>query len=276
MTVKLFDTHSHYNLKPLLSSWEKLMLAAKKVGLIKSVVVGTDMSSNLAALNLQQQVPTFFLAAAGIHPELAISDEQIAQELSFLRSIDPKSIVAYGELGLDFYHFNRQDSLFLQQVKFQLTLLQVQLELAAENKKPLILHVRDDFCAVNQLDNAYGLLINTLLQSSAKNLPLIFHCFSGNQEYLEKIIAEFPQAYISFAGNLTFKSAGILRQLSLQVPPDRLLLETDSPFLSPEPQRGRPCLPEFFAHTATFVQNQLHFDLEQIYLNSCQVFNLKP
>ncbi len=276
MVVKLFDTHSHYNLEPFFSSWEELMLAAKKVGIVKSVVVGTETISNLAAVNMRQKMPDFFLAAVGIHPELATNDEQIAKELSLLRLIEPKLIAAYGEIGLDFYRFDRQAATFSQQVKLQLSLLQPQLELAVQAEKPLILHVRDDFCDVNQPDNAYGLLIDTLLHSSARTSPLVFHCFSGNQDYLQKIIAEFPQAYISFAGNLTFKSAGILRELAAQVPQDRLLLETDAPFLSPEPQRGRPCLPEFFAYTASFAAQQLHLDLEQIYLNSCQVFNFKP
>ena len=177
---------------------------------------------------------------------------------------------------MDFYRFDRQATAFPQQIKYQLSLLQTQLELASQTKKPIILHVRDDFCAVNQLDNAYGLLIDTLLHSSARTSPLVFHCFSGNQEYLQKIIAEFSHSYVSFAGNLTFKNAGILRELSTQVPSNRLLLETDAPFLSPEPKRGQACLPEFFAHTASFAAQQLHLDLEQIYLNSCQLFNLKP
>lgn len=276
MTIKLFDTHSHYNLEPLLQSWEDLMAAAQNEGIVRSVVVGADAASSLVAAKLREKAKSFFLASIGIHPEMATSDSQIIDQLSVLKTIQPQLIDAYGEIGLDFYRFDRQSPQFSQQITLQLSLLKTQLELAASTKKPLILHVRDDFCAVNQLDNAYGLLINTLLDSSARTSPLVFHCFSGDQEYLQKIIAEFPQAYISFAGNLTFKSAGILRQLITQVPRDRLLLETDAPFLSPEPQRGRLCLPEFFAHTARFAEQQLQLDLKQIYFNSCQLFQLQP
>lgn len=271
----LFDTHSHYNISPLYEDWQNLAKNAQSAGITKSVVVGVDAASSQVAVNMREKLPAFFLASAGLHPDVATSVDNVTRELAAFCQLDLDHFAAYGELGLDFFHLDRQAPTFVDQVRLQIQLLQSQLDFIALHspRRPLIFHVRDVFCNVDIDDNAYGLLIKNIAASRIADFPLIFHCFSGNQAYLARIL-EFSQSYISFAGNLTFKSAGNLRELLRLVPPNRLLLETDAPFLSPEPCRGQPCQPVFLRHTATYAARALQVDLDQVYTNSCQLFSL--
>lgn len=268
----LFDTHSHYNLSPLLENYQALQTDALDAQIQRAVVVGTDTQSSQTAVNLQEKMPDYFLASLGLHPEICQGDEATFQaEIEKWQQIDQSQFAAYGEIGLDFFHLDKTAPNFARLVARQTQLLTLQLEAALRQPKPVIFHVRDDFCDPDHDTNAYGLILKIIAHTHADNLTLIFHCFSGNTAYLEKVLA-LPQSYISFAGNLTFKSAANLRELSLCVPSQRLLLETDSPFLAPEGERGKACLPAMLAITAKFAEKNLNLNLDQIYQNSCQLF----
>ncbi len=275
--LRLFDTHSHYNLLPLSEDWSNLAINAKNAGISHSLIAGTTATSSQDALNMREKMPDFFLASAGLHPEIAINQNELDQALRAWQNLDLAAFDAYGEIGLDFYHLDRQAPDFAHLVSLQVSLLKAQLDIIAAlpHPRPILFHVRDDFCDPNSSDNAYGLLLKIIAASPVSTFPLVFHCFSGNEAYLRQVL-RFPHSFISFAGNLTFKNAVNLRELSTFVPRERLLLETDAPFLSPEPCRGRACLPEFLAHTAAFAATNLGFDLDQIYHHSCQLFSLSP
>lgn len=268
--MPIFDTHSHYNLEPIFADWQDLAQRAQKAGVQKSVVVGTNIASSLVAANLREKMPDFFLAAIGIHPE---EIENATAELAAFSQCNLEKFAAYGEIGLDFYHLDRQVANFSQIVAKQKQLLQAQLQFALKNPKPIILHLRDDFVDLDSQTNAYGLILKIIAQTQVAQLPLVFHCFSGDETYLRRVLS-LPQSYISFAGNLTFKNAGNLQKLASLVPAERLLLETDAPFLSPVPKRGQFCQPEFIAHTANFAAANLNVSLAQVYRNSCRLFNV--
>jgi TatD DNase family protein len=152
----------------------------------------------------------------------------------------------------------------------QAKMLRKQLQMALQWRKTAILHVRDEICDLSSLDNAYGLVIRILEEEKVNGIPIIFHCFSGSAEYLRAALA-IPESYISFAGNVTFKSARELRELLVGVPAGRLLLETDAPFLAPEPQRGSSNHPQFLIHIAE-VAASLGIDLDSVTAASSSVF----
>jgi len=222
-------------------------------------------------------------AAIGYHPDYAedisqqVDSELVIDGRIWEKVIDSLEAVASkyewdacGEIGLDYFrlqsHNHQDDGRRLTQKR----LFQEQLIWAASRHKPIILHVRDQ--AQRYLDET-GAYLETLqlVEEYAPEETIIFHCFSGAPEYLARIL-RLPRSRVSFAGNVTFKSAQNLRELARMVPADRLLIETDAPFLSPEPKRGQPCLPEFIVHTAELLQEQLGVDLEQVYRNSLAIF----
>ncbi len=270
----LFDTHTHYNLSPLVKDSSSLQKEALALGIKKSVVVGTNIKSSLIALNMREKLPNCFLASLGLHPKCFLEDKvDLNQEVAKWQKLDKSAFDAYGEMGLDFYGLDRQSPQFSELITQQSQLLSLQLQFAVKNPKTVILHVRDNVCSPDREDNAYGLIIKILTELKASNLNLIFHCFSGNRAYLEKVLL-FPHSYISFAGNLTFKSALNMRELADLVPSSRRLLETDAPFLAPEGRRGQVCKPSFLDITAKFAEKNLGFNLEEIYQNSLKAFSL--
>ncbi len=282
---KVFDTHVHYNLPPFVDDWEMYQQAAQNAGVSHAVIVGTNLDSSAGGLELRQVKPDYFRASVGFHPDV-ITQAIIENDyffgtvaytgLTLLADLDDlirgREYDAWGEIGLDFYrlkaHEHRSDMIRLGQYEFFLR----HLERACLDDKPIIFHVRDDADRVDDPQGAYMMLIDSV-ERCAADKTLIFHCFSGSEAYLRRILA-LPHSFVSFAGNVTFKSAHNLRALAGMVPSERLLIETDAPYLSPEPVRGQKCQPEFIVHTAQFLQENLNVDLEQVYQNSLAIFGI--
>jgi len=183
---------------------------------------------------------------------------------------DQDSVVAIGEVGLDFFSLpkdqdltiikSNQEKLFIEQIK-----------LAAKKHLTLIIHARD------QADQAYFRILELLKNFWPEEEPIIFHCASGPIAYLEAA-QKIKQAYFGFDGNLTFKNAANIRDLFKNIQnwnPKRILLETDAPYLAPVPHRGKICQPWMIAETAKFAQTELNADLAQIYQNSLRAFKLE-
>lgn len=270
----LFDTHAHYNLAPLYDDWQHHLAAARQVGITHTNVVGTDLNTCQKALTLKKARADFFTLSLGLHPltaykkQQSLTPEQLSSPIKQYTQLVEKHlplISAIGETGLDFFRLDKTSHAFEQIKNAQITLCKKQLALAVQYHLPVVLHVRDDDCHLADPNNAYA-LIHQLLAESSFTQATIWHCFSGNRDYLQKILLK-DNAYISFAGNLTFKNAPLLRELFALVPAEKLLLETDAPFLSPEPARGKLCQPAFLRHTAKLAK-QLGANLEQIYQNS--------
>lgn len=208
----LIDSHAHLNFEGFR---DELIFP----GISKVINIGTTLADSEQAVELAQKHAKIF-ATVGIHPHEANSDWEKFEALAR----QPK-VVAIGECGLDLSSSKDLDS--------QEELLRKQVEIAKKLNLPLILHIRD---AQEELISKFG--------HALSDMTGVFHCFSGSENYLRTILNLFPRFYVSFAGNITFKNAGDLRDLVRLTPLERMLIETDSPFLTPEPHRGSRNSPE--------------------------------
>jgi TatD DNase family protein len=222
----VIDSHTHLDFcEPAVA---ELVARAAEAGVQRMVTVGTTGASCRAALEAAEDFPQVY-AAIGRHPNEATGfDDADLAELQALAA-HPKC-VAIGESGLDYYraYAPHED----QERAFR-----AQIELAREAQKPLVIHTR----AADE-DTL------RLLEAEAQGLRVILHCFSM-AERIEQCVAH-EDWWISFAGNVTYPKAGPLREAALRVPAQRLLVETDAPFLSPQPVRGERNEPANVIHTA--------------------------
>lgn len=214
----LFDSHCHLDDEQFDSDRESLLLGLQAQGIANCLCVGSDIQSSEACLAIAEQHP-FIFAACGIHPHVAgkAVNEDFVKLVNLLKY--PKA-VALGEAGLDYhYDFSPRD--------IQKSVLERQIEIAEQAHLPIVLHVRE----------AHGDMISLLRARKSRDNPGIIHCFSGSAESAVEYV---KMGYmISFSGSISFKNAEKLRLAALAVPRDRLLIETDSPYLSPMPDRGR-------------------------------------
>jgi TatD DNase family protein len=220
-----FDSHCHLHLCEQEVSLDDLLTRARTNGVDQMVAVGIEVASSERALDIAREHEGVY-ASAGVHPNDATSwNEEVGQRVDELLSHD--EVVAVGETGLDFYRdYTPHD---VQRAAFR-----DHIELAKGHRKPLVIHTRDSTTAA----------IDELVAAGPPE-RLIFHCWSGTTDELKSALE--LGAHVSFAGNVSFKSAGDLREAARLVPDDRLLVETDSPFLAPVPHRGKPNEPGFVA-----------------------------
>lgn len=225
----LIDTHCHLDLDPLAGSVEAVLARARASGVEACLTIGTSVEGSRANVELARRHP-MLRAAVGVHPNDAdtVTDETLAQIDAL--AADPV-VAAVGEVGLDEY---RQEAAPANQRRA----LQGFLAIAQRRHLPVAIHCR----------NAYEPLLDLLREASRPAVRGVIHCASGPAEFIEGALA--LGFHISFAGNVTFPNAHALRQLVLLVPEDRLLIETDAPFLAPQPVRGQPNEPAHVAHTA--------------------------
>jgi TatD DNase family protein len=225
--VKLVDTHAHVMDDAFEADREAVLSRAQAAGVAALVCVGYDLPTSRAAVDLAERVPWVW-ATVGVHPNAAgtASEAEFAEIEQLATS--PR-VVGIGETGLDYYRDRTPASR-------QREALDWHIRLAEERDLPLIIHNRladADVAAALSAQPAHGVL----------------HCFSSaDPEYLERLLA--AGYCVSFAGPLTFKNNGRLSEMAARVPLDRLLVETDCPYLAPAPQRGRRNEPAFVRITA--------------------------
>jgi len=229
MTLTLFDTHAHLNVDTFDESVADVVARAQAAGLVGICVVGIDAATSRRACDLAAEYPGFLYAVVGIQPNSAATAEagdlEIIQELAGYPGVR-----AIGETGLDCYWDDTP--MPLQQEYFDW-----HLELCRATGLPMVIHMRDS-----------GDLIVEQLGRQQTVPPGVMHSFTGDVDTARKCL-EFG-LYVSFAGMLTFKKSDQLRAVAKRIPEDRLLVETDSPYLSPEPLRGRrPNEPARVEHT---------------------------
>jgi TatD DNase family protein len=222
----VIDSHTH--LDGCREPDEELVAAAARAGVTRIVTVGTNRESNRAALAAAQRFEQVY-AAVGVHPNEAGGFDEAA--LADLRAVATQQrCVAIGETGLDYYRDRapRED---------QVRAFLAQIELARDLGKPLVIHTRDAD------DDTLA-----LLDRHAGELRVILHCFSM-PDRIDECLAH-ADWFISFAGNVTYPKAAALMDAALRVPAGRLLVETDAPYLSPQPVRGKPNQPANVVLTA--------------------------
>lgn len=265
--MSIIDTHCHYNLEPIYGNWREQWSAAQQQGVTQTIVVGTDPESNARAVEIAAADANLF-AALGLHP--GYSDELLDQGTSFNITADLATLntlaktahpIAIGETGLDYFHFNPAETeKNALKIKTQKEVFTAHIKLANELNLPLIVHVRD------RGEAAYSETLELIKAHFAFQKPFILHCASGPLSYIQEAVA--LGAYVGFDGNLTYKKNQPLVDIFTITPPDRRLLETDAPFLPPEPYRGKPCDPWMITKTAEYVTTQLQADLAQIRTNT--------
>ena len=229
MAPELIDTHCHLGHEPLSASVDAVLARARDAGVRGCLTIGTDVQTSRANVELAHRHP-MLRAAVGVHPHEAQGVTEEALAAIDAMADDPR-VVAIGEVGLD--EFRRHSS-----CESQRRALLGFLAIARRRALPLLFHCRD----------AYEPLL-ALLRSEARG-PWrgVIHCASGPPAFIEGALA--LGLHVSFAGNVTFPNAHALRALVSLVPDERLLLETDAPFLAPQPVRGQPNEPAYLAHTA--------------------------
>ncbi|MFO0973273.1 MAG: TatD family hydrolase [Phycisphaerae bacterium] len=225
----LIDSHCHLTYDPLAGQTESVLANMAAAGVSHAISVGTSVSDAGAALALATQHPQLF-ATAGIHPHEAGKAAPGWVE-ALRRAAGAARVVAIGETRLDYhYDFAPRDA--------QRTAFEGQLELAAQCGKPVIIHCRE----------AHGDVMAVLRNFGGVG-RVVFHCFSGTAAEAREILD--AGYWISLTGVVTFRNAESLRTVARDLPGDRLMVETDSPYLSPEPVRNRkPNEPATVAHTA--------------------------
>ena len=250
----LIDTHCHLYFDEIKNDLENVFLRAKELGVTKFVCVGTNISDSKMSLDLSRKYK-YVYATAGIHPHDS-KDVELGYLNELREILSNNKVVAVGEIGLDYFRN-------ISTPKVQQKVFIEQLELALEIKKPIVFHNRE-----SDTD-----LINIL--SDFSKINGVAHCFSSSLNTAEKLID--MGFYISFSGNLTFKNSH-LPDIAKKLPLDRLLVETDTPFLSPVPHRGKTNEPGRARFVAEKLAEIFNSDVENIASittqNAISVFNL--
>ncbi len=232
------DSHAHLDGKQFATDREQVISRARDAGVRNIVAIGNgDGPANFdCGIQLAEKYD-FMYATIGIHPHEARLADQTAFDRMEQLARHPK-IIAWGEIGLDYFydHSPRETQ---QQVFAK------QMELAAAAKLPIVIHCRPS----NDSDNAWQDCLRLIEEQWApRGLGGILHCFTGNWPQAKRALD--MGFMISFAGNVTFPKAQQIRDAALQVPLDRMLIETDSPYLAPVPHRGKRNEPAFVRETA--------------------------
>ena len=216
----IFDTHAHYEDEAFDPDREEVLQHIQQNGIKRVVNVGSSVDTSVRTVELTEKYD-FIYGAAGVHPEHA--EELCAPDAyhKLTECLKNSKVVALGEIGLDYHYEDNPDR------KIQQKVFEMQLELAAEMNKPVIIHSRD--AAADTFD--------IMKEMQAENTGGIIHCFSYGKEMAGKYLDK--GFYIGIGGVLTFKNARKLVETVEYAPLDRLVLETDCPYLAPVPNRGK-------------------------------------
>lgn len=238
----MIDTHCHLDFPDYNDDRAEVLLAAKNAGITKMVNIGCDLKSSQASVDLADKHPEIF-AAIGFHPHDAKNyDDQAEKQLRELAN--NFKVVAIGEVGLDFYR-DRSPREVQREVFVR------QMHLARELGLPLVIHIRE----------AYDEAIDMLIAEKAYENNVVLHCFSGTPKEAQRAL-DYGM-FLSFGGVLTFTNSR-LPELVRNVPPDQIILETDAPFLTPHPHRGKRNQPAMVALVYQKLAEVLNRDLREI------------
>jgi len=257
--VKLFDSHAHLDDKRFDKDRDEVIEYSYENGIKRIINVGADVRSIHTSIELARKYD-FIFSSCGIHPHDADTyDENVEKQLREI--VKDPSTVAIGEIGLDYYYDNSPRDI-------QKDVYAKQIRLAGELGLPIIIHDRD----------AHKDCIDILKAEKTPEMTGVFHCYSGSAEMVKTIIA--MGFYISFTGVITFKNARKTLESLAAVPLDRLLVETDCPYMSPEPNRGKRNIPDYVRFTAEKMAQIHKIDFDKLcailWDNTHRLFNRLP
>ncbi|MDZ7798579.1 MAG: TatD family hydrolase [Patescibacteria group bacterium] len=229
----LIDTHCHINFEAFNKDYQKVVDEAMAKNM-KLITVGSQIETSRQALSIAHQYENVF-ASVGLHPTHLTDEEFIREE--YLELAKDSKAVAIGETGLDYYQLWADTPEEENEIKEnQKELLKKQIIISQELRKPLILHCRD----------AYNDLLNVLKKE--KDLKAVVHCYLGNMKFAQNFLD--LGLYLGFTGIITFSDDKELIKVIEKMPLERMFIETDAPYLSPEPYRGQRCRPVYVEEVA--------------------------
>ena len=226
----MIDSHCHLDHEPLISDLKNVIKRSKDVGIEKLLTISTSLDSFSKIKQLIHKDEIIY-GTVGIHPHE--SDKNVLTSTQLVQNLtENEKIIGIGETGLDFYYNNsekeKQISSFIQHI-----------EASIETNMPLIIHSR----------NAENETFDILNNYKDKKIKILMHCFTGSKEFFEKLIT--LNSYFSASGIITFKNSIDLQETFKLIPKDNILIETDSPYLAPVPNRGKKNEPAFIDFTAS-------------------------
>lgn len=257
MTKPIFiDTHTHLDFDRFDTDREEVIRRAHDANVAAMITIGIDHKTSLAAVKIAEEHTNIY-AAVGVHPHDAanMTDEEFDDICSLLSH--PK-VVAIGEIGLDYhYDYSPRD--------VQRRVFRRFLDVAKEEQMPVIIHTRE----------ADEDILATIKEKARDNWQGVFHCFSGNEQMAKRVLE--LGFTISFTGTVTFKNSDSAA-VAASVPLDRLMIETDCPFLAPIPKRGKRNEPAFVVHVAEKIADTKQMPIEEFAqattLNALRLFNI--
>ena len=226
----MIDSHCHLDHEPLLSDLNNVIKRSKDVGIKKLLTISTSYESFDRIKKIIQEDEMIY-GTIGIHPH-ETTQNKITSDIIVKNFIDNPKIIGIGETGLDFYYQNSDKD-------DQITSFKEHIEASIKTNSPLIIHSRD------AEDETFNILNNY----KNHNLKILMHCFTGSKEFAKKLLS--LNAYFSASGIITFKNSQDLQETFKFLPMNKILIETDSPFLAPVPNRGKKNEPSFIDFTAS-------------------------
>ncbi|NCN03463.1 MAG: TatD family hydrolase [Candidatus Pacebacteria bacterium] len=256
----VIDTHCHYNDPKIVNNLDKYWKQAQEKGVETAVLIGTNMDTSKEVIEMAQKNKDFY-AVVGVHPE----DAQTLNITELEKLAKQAKIVGIGEIGLDYYWLDKSAENFPEIVQRQKDVFIAQLELANKLNLPVSIHVRD------KNNEAYDDILAIIKEHPPTN-NFVLHCVSGPEHYIEQMIE--LGAYFGFDGNVTYKNAQSIRDIFKMVPKDKVVVETDAPYLPPVPYRGKVCEPWMVVVTAEYIEETFKIAKEELKNNSKKLFNL--
>ncbi len=229
----LIDSHCHLNYKGLAEDQQAVLARARAAGVSGFLNISTRQREWADIVGLAERESDVW-ASVGIHPHEADAHADLG-EGALLEAANHPRVIAIGETGLDYYYDHSDRAT-------QQALFRTHIAVSRQTRLPLIVHTRD------AEDDTTAILIEEMEKGA---FPALIHCFTASADFGRKMVD--LGLMISLSGIVTFKNAADLQAVAKEVPEDRLLVETDAPFLAPVPHRGKPCEPAFVADTARFV-----------------------
>lgn len=240
----LVDSHCHLEYKGLVEDQAEVLARARAAGVGAFLNISTRLSEWEQVVGTAAREPDVF-ASVGVHPHEADAHQDLGRAALLEATRHPR-VIAIGETGLDYY-YDKSDR------DAQKRLFRMHIDVARETQLPIIIHTRD------AEDDTHAILAGEMGKGA---FPALIHCFTASADFADKVLA--LGLTISLSGIVTFKNAKDLQAIAASIPEDRLLVETDSPFLAPVPHRGRVCEPAYVADTAAFVAALRGTDIEQL------------
>lgn len=260
MTTRFIDSHAHLSKNDVAENIDPILRRAKEAGIEAIINICTNLDEVQTGLKLAQLVPWVYNAAATTPHDAEIEGEDFFPIMAaHARS---GKLIAIGETGLDYFYYKETK-------EAQKKLLKQYLELALECRLPVIIHCRDAF-------SDFFEILDRVYTRNGKHAPGVLHCFTGTLKEAHQVLDR--GWYLSFSGIVTFKRSEELRQVALETPLDQLLIETDTPYLAPQSQRGKTNEPGYLPEIAALIASVKGISIEEVAQatsrNAKNLFNL--